>query len=75
MHKIVLQESKNPHILEADEIEIIAANERFQLLAINGNGIIHHGEHGALHTNTPFLLKYTQQEIDPLTNNIYDVFD
>ena len=71
-----LEASTNTHVLESDDfIEIDELHNGVVKMKINGNGIITHNEHRTIVTESENVLKYIQQELNPITNDIRNVFD
>ena len=75
MKKIVLEESSNVHSLEANEIKVKDLGDGVLELEISGDGIVTHGEHGTLKTESPNVIKYVQQELNPVTQKLQKAFD
>lgn len=78
--KIILQESKHPHYLEAQKVEINTIfnhgkNGQIVKLTIYGKGLITHGEHGTIKTESKHIIKYVQQELNPITGIMITSFD
>jgi hypothetical protein len=78
--KIVVQESKHPHYLEAEKVEInttIKNGENGQIvkLTIHGKGLVTHGKHGTIKTESKHVIKYVQQELNPITGIMMSAFD
>jgi hypothetical protein len=44
-------------------------------LHIQGDGVVVHGEHGTLKTESEHIIKYVQQELNPVTNAMQAAFD
>lgn len=72
---VVLEPSTNTHQVEANSIEKIAIDESILKLKIKGNGIVTHGEHGTLVTESENVIKYVQQEFNPITRKLQNAFD
>ena len=75
MKEIALENSTNTHKIKADKIEVFHDNIGTVGLEVKGEGIVHHGEHGSFKTETPFVIKYVQQEVNPITKKIEDAND
>ena len=73
--KIILEPSSNPHELEAQNIEVEDLKDGIIKLKIIGDGLVTHGEHGTIKTESIHVLKYIQQELDPLDQNFRNAFD
>ncbi|AOW10482.1 hypothetical protein [Flavobacterium gilvum] len=72
---LILEPSTNTHVLEAEKIEMKKLNNGIIQLKITGNGIVTHGEHGTIKTEAEYIIKYIQQEINPISRVIQNVFD
>ena len=75
MKKEVLEPSTNTHTLEAEAIETKDMGNGILKLKIKGNGVVTHGEHGTLKTENPNVIKYVQQEVNPITKKMQNAFD
>tara|TARA_R110000850_G_scaffold105573_1_gene216562 strand:- start:133 stop:363 length:231 start_codon:yes stop_codon:yes gene_type:complete len=73
--KEVLEESTNTHILVAKEITKTNLGDGILKLEINGEGIVTHGEHGTLKTQSDVVFKYVQQELNPVTKKLQNAYD
>ena len=57
--KHFLENTTNTHVLEASLIKVVKTIDRTtQVLEIEGEGIVSHGEHGTLKTESPNIIKY-----------------
>lgn len=72
---LILEPSSNTHVLEAERIEQNKLENGIILLKITGNGIVTHGEHGTIKTEAQYVIKYIQQEINPISQMIQNAFD
>lgn len=70
-----LEKTSNTHVLKASKINIIKEIGSTQVIAIEGEGIISHGEHGIIKTESPHIIKYVQQEFNPITRIIENAYD
>ncbi len=74
--KHFLENTTNTHVLEASLIKVVKTIDRTtQVLEIEGEGIISHGEHGTLKTESPNIIKYIQQEFNPITGIVEAAYD
>jgi hypothetical protein len=71
----VLEPSTNTHILKADEITKTDMGDGMLKLQIKGEGIVTHGEHGTLKTESKTVFKYVQQELNPVSQKLQNAFD
>lgn len=74
-NQIVLEESTNTHKIEANSITKTDLGNGVLKLQIEGAGIVTHGEHGTLTTESSVVLKYVQQELNPITKKLQNAFD
>ena len=44
-------------------------------LKVDGDGIVQHGQHGTFKTESKNVLKYVQQELNPVTQAIQNAYD
>ena len=72
---LVLEPSTNTHVMEADKIEMKKLGNGIIQLKITGNGIVTHGEHGTIKTEAENVIKYIQQEINPISGILQNAFD
>lgn len=75
MKKIALEKTTNTHNLEASAIEIIDEKGSTVTLKIKGDGLVTHGEHGTIVTESENIIKYVQKEINPINQKIEDAND
>jgi len=71
----VLEASTNTHEISANEITKKEFDGGILKLNIKGEGIVTHGEHGTLTTQSETVFKYTQQEVNPITKKLQNAFD
>jgi len=72
---VVLEPSTNTHSVSASSIEVTNLENSTLKLKINGDGIVTHGEHGTLVTESPNVIKYNQQEFNPITRKLQNAYD
>ena len=74
--KLFLEKTTNTHVLEADKIKVVAnIDPTTQVLEIEGEGMVTHGEHGVLKTESQHVIKYVQQEFNPITRIVEAAYD
>lgn len=73
--QFVLEPSSNTHMLTATKVEAKDLGNSILKLKIEGEGIVSHGEHGVLKTESPDVIKYVQQELNPVTRAFQNAFD
>ena len=73
---IVLESSTNTHALHSEnETEVKDLGDGILKLKVKGKGIITHGEHGTVVTESKNIIKYVQQEQNPHTRAFENAFD
>ena len=76
MNKIVLENSTNTHVLNSkNEVNVTNLSDSTLLLKIKGKGIVTHGQHGTIIQESPTVVKYVQQEFNPVTRMLQNAFD
>lgn len=75
MKKVILEPSTNTHEISASNVEIQDLGGSILKLKINGEGIVTHGEHGTLVTESKNVIKYIQQEFNPVTKKLQNAYD
>jgi hypothetical protein len=76
MQVLVLEPSTNTHRLESEKIETVdLGNGIMKIKTSSKKGIVTHGEHGTLVTESENIIKYVQQEVNPLTQKLENAFD
>lgn len=71
----VLEPSTNTHKLNANNIVKQDLGNGILKLNVTGKGVVTHGEHGTLTTESPTVFKYVQQELNPVTQKLQNAFD
>jgi len=72
---LVLEPSTNTHRIEAESIITKDLGNSIIKLDIEGNGIVTHGEHGTIKTESRNVIKYIQQEFNPVTKKLQNAYD
>jgi len=72
---VVLEPSTNTHAMSANSITVDKLDESTLKLKIVGPGIVTHGEHGTLVTESENVIKYIQQEFNPVTKKLQNAYD
>lgn len=70
---IVLEPSTNTHTI-TNVIEVEKVNESTLLISTDESKVIH-GEHGTLAIESPYVIKYVQQELNPVTKKLQNAWD
>jgi hypothetical protein len=72
----VLEQSTNTHRLEAEYLVAVKEiSNGIVKLKIKGKGIVTHGEHGTVVTESENVVKYVQQELNPITEAFQNAYD
>lgn len=75
-NKVILEKSTNTHVLNSKKnVKVTKIDESTLLLNIEGPGVITHGQHGTIVTESPTVIKYVQQELNPVTQMMQNAFD
>jgi len=75
-NSIALEKSTNTHRLESDSnIEVQNITESIVKIKTNGDTIVTHGQHGTLRVESENVIKYVQQEVNPVTKKMQNAFD
>jgi len=72
---VVLEPSTNTHSLNANSVSVEKIDNSILKLKVEGEGIVTHGEHGTLTTESKNVIKYVQQEYNPVTRKLRNAFD
>lgn len=79
---LVLEPSTNTHVMNGDVVKkekisnsVIAMQLNGDGVVTHGNDIVRHGKHGTIRTESPYVIKYTQKELNPVEKKMMIVFD
>lgn len=72
---VVLERSNNPHTMKAVSVDVIETENDVMVLKVSGTGVVLHGEHGTIATESPDVVKAVQQEFNPVTKGMQKAFD
>lgn len=76
VNETVLEPSSNTHVLKTEgHITRTDISSEVVALRVKGDGVVTHGEHGTLKTESEFMVKYVQQELNPVTAAMQAAFD
>jgi hypothetical protein len=76
MQVVVLEPSTNTHRLQSNSVEVTDLGHGIlKVKTSREGGIVTHGEHGTLVTESENIIKYVQQELNPLTKKMQNAFD
>lgn len=70
-----LEKTTNMHELKASKIKVLKEIGSTQVLKLKGIGIISHGEHELIKTESHYIVKYVQQEFNPISRIIENAYD
>ncbi len=73
--RVVLEPSTNTHVLEAESVQVTELGNGIKKLVIKGEGNVLHGEHGTMRTETEHVMKYIQQEVNPISKKMENAWD
>lgn len=76
-NEVVLENSANKHVLKSEQgVKITSELENgTMVMEVAGKGIVMHGEHGVLTTESKNVIKYVQQEFNPVTKQMMNAID
>lgn len=72
---LVLEPSSNTHLLKGNDIQSEDLGDSVIKVKIKGDGLLLHGEHGVIKTESENFIKYNQLEFNPVTKVIQKAFD
>ena len=72
---VVLEPSSNTHTMKANNILVEDLGGGILSLSVTGKGVVMHGEHNTVATEHPEVIKYVQQEVNPVTKAIQNAYD
>jgi hypothetical protein len=76
MEKVILEKSTNTHVLESEtSVDVKNLDESTLLLKVKGKGVVTHGQHGTVVTESPTVIKYVQKELNPVTRMMQNAYD
>lgn len=73
--ELALEKTTNTHRMVAKKIEKIHEEGSTLLLKVEGKATVTHSEHNPVITQSPFVAKYVQKEINPISKKIEDAND
>jgi hypothetical protein len=73
--KYILEPSSNTHVLDAEQVSVEKVEPSILKLKIQGKGLVEHGQHHVIKTEGTNVYKYVQQEINPITKQLQNIFD
>ena len=72
---VVLEPSTNTHKIEGNIVNVEEMGNGILKLQNVGDGIVTHGEHGTIRTESEHMIKYVQQELNPVTRALQNAYD
>jgi len=70
-----LEQTTNTHKLKATSVKVLKEIGSTQVLEVEGEGVVTHGEHGVQVTESKNVIKYVQREVNPITKKIEEAYD
>lgn len=70
-----LEKTSNQHMMKVSDYKVIDRNDSTETFFIKDDAFITHNEHRILRIESPYFVKYIQQEYNPITQineNAYD---
>lgn len=70
-----LEKTSNQHMMKVSDYKVIDRNDNTETFFIKDDAFIIHNEHRMLRIESPYFVKYIQQEYNPITQineNAYD---
>lgn len=70
-----LEKTSNQHMMKTADYKVIDRSDNTETFFIKGDAFITHNEHKMLRIESPYFVKYIQQEYNPITQineNAYD---
>lgn len=76
-NEVVLEQSSNTHKLTSKgEVKVEKITDSILKLHIEeGEAVVTHGEHGVIATESENVIKYVQQEFNPVSKAMINAFD
>ncbi len=71
----VLEKSTNTHTLQGNVVNHVDYNATTTFLNIEGQGVVSHGEHGTVITESSKVFKNVQFEFNPVQRKMVAAFD
>lgn len=71
---IVLEPSTNTHKM-TNVVDVEEINESILKIKTGKNSQVLHGEHGTIAIEAPHVIKYVQQELNPITKKLQNAWD
>ena len=76
MQTITLEPSTNTHRLTSTKVSVKDLGHGILRVEVPaGHAVVTHGEHGTLATEAQHIIKYVQQEYNPVTQKMQAAFD
>ena len=76
MQTITLEPSTNTHRLTSTKVSVEDLGHGILRVEVPaGHAVVTHGEHGTLATEAQHIIKYVQQEYNPVTQKMQAAFD
>ena len=76
MQTVTLEPSTNTHRLTSTKVSVMDLGHGILRVEVPaGHAVVTHGEHGTLATESRNVMKYVQQEYNPVTKKMQAAFD
>ena len=76
MQTVTLEPSTNTHRLTSTKVSVTDLGHGILRVEVPaGHAVVTHGEHGTLATEAQHIIKYVQQEYNPVTRKMQAAFD
>lgn len=76
MQTVTLEPSTNTHRLTSAKVSVTDLGHGILRVSVpEGHAVVTHGEHGTLCTESPNIIKYVQQEYNPITKKMQAAYD
>jgi hypothetical protein len=76
MQTVTLEPSTNTHRLTSTKVSVTDLGHGILRVEVPaGHAVVTHGEHGTLATESCHIMKYVQQEYNPVTQKMQAAFD
>jgi len=70
-----LEKTSNQHIMKVSDYKVIDRNDGTETFFIHSDAFITHDEHRMLRIESPYFVKYIQQEYNPITQMSENAYD
>lgn len=71
---VILEPSTNTHSI-TNVLEVENVNESILIMRTSEDSKVLHGEHGTIGIESPIVMKYVQQELNPVSKKLQNAWD